>query len=117
MPSATKSPVRWSRRMRSAVVEPVAIPHARAGVEQDHVLVGIHGGFGGAGLAVAFFVGEVAGLLHGGQLAGLGVEARLQCRGWWWCWRGRLRRRSSAVGSVRVLTLVARKLSTRFCGP
>src|ERR1019366_4316090 len=29
----------------------------------------------------------------------------------------RLRLRSSAVGSVRVFTLVARKLSTRFCGP
>ncbi len=61
------------------------IPHARAGVEQDDVLVGIHGGFGGARLAVAFFVGEIAGLLHAGEMAGLGVEARLECRGWWWC--------------------------------
>ena len=45
----------WSRRMRFAVVEPVG-SHMRAPVSRRiNVLVGIHGGFGRAGLAVAFF--------------------------------------------------------------
>ncbi len=38
-------------------------------------MIRIEGSFSGAGLAVAFGVGEAAGLLHRHQVAGLGIEA------------------------------------------
>ena len=54
------------------------VPHARGSLEQDHVLAGIERGLGGPGMAAAFVVGEIAGLLHGRQAARLGIEARQQ---------------------------------------
>jgi len=53
------------------------IAHARAGIQHDHVLIAIQRGLGGARLAIAFFVHEVAGLLHGAHMIRARIETRL----------------------------------------